>query len=428
MAVAAACGGGASGVLPTPTPTPPADDGGAGVVKPTPTDEIPTPKPRPTPPAQATPGTPTPEPIIATDGHNLAEELAQVRWSTRAWVTDFSKHSVDLTEIIPGGPPKDGIPAIDDPQFESAENGDRWLTDPSPVLALDVNGDVRAYPIGILLWHEIVNDNVGGKPVAVTYCPLCNTAIVFDATLADGTVLDFGVSGNLRFSDLIMYDRQTDSWWQQISGDAIVGDLLGTQLEFIAAQMVSWGEYKAAYPEGEVLSRITGFPFLMMNYGLTPYSFYDSDDDPFLFRGPEDNRLPATERVAAVEIGDETVAFPFSVLKQERVVPFTLGGQDIVVFFKKGTNSALDRQDIRSGRDVGATGVFIPQAAGQTLTFRVEDGEFRDNETDTTWSLLGKATAGPLEGEVLEPVVHGNHLWFSWAVFKPDTIIYRGAA
>ena len=325
-------------------------------------------------------------------------------------------------DIFSGGPPKDGIPAIDNPKFVSVTDADGWLEDLEPVQVLELDGEVRAYPLQILIWHEIVNDIVKGKPFAVTYCPLCNTAIVFDATLADGRVLDFGTTGKLRFSDLVMYDRQTESWWQQITGEAIIGELVGTKLKFIPAPIVSWAEFKKANPNGKVFSRDTGYS---RPYGRNPYTGYDTGS-PFLYRGPQDDRLPATERVATVSVGDEAVAFPFSVLEKEPVVDYTIGGQDIVVFYKKGTASALDNNAIARGRDVGATGVFIPEVAARTLTFRLENGEIRDNETGSTWSLLGKAVGGPLEGERLEPVVHANNFWFSWAVFKPNTIIYRG--
>ena len=221
-----------------------------------------------------------------------------------------------------------------------------------------------------------------------------------------------------------MYDRQTESWWQQLGSEAIVGELTGTKMELFPSPLVSWAEFKATNPDGQVLSRNTGY---FRPYGRNPYTGYDTGS-PFLFRGPEDNRLPPTERVATVEVGDEAVAFPFSVLEKEPVVHQTIAGQEMVVFFKKGTSSAQDRAAIAQGRDVGATGIFIPEIDGRSLTFRMHNEKVIDNETNSTWSLLGKAIAGPLEGEKLEPVVHANHFWFSWVVFKPETIIYRGMA
>ena len=377
---------------------------------------------------------PTPAALEAAPETTVAEATPAVEegkepevsfpFSTFGWKTDFSKTSIDFSELFSGGPPKDGIPSIDDPTFEAIGEVGDWLGDREPVLALEINGDARAYPVQILIWHEIVNDTVGDKPVVVTYCPLCNTAIVFDATRPDGLVLDFGTTGKLRFSDLVMYDRQTESWWQQITGEAIIGELTGQRLEFIPAPLVSWSEFKQAHPDGQVLSKDTGFS---RAYGTNPYVGYDTGF-PFLYRGPQDTRLTATERVATVSAGDEAVAFPFSVLEEEPVVHYTLAGEDLVVFYKKGTASALDERIIADSHDVGATNVFRPVVDGQELTFTAEGENFVDGETGTTWNLLGQAIEGPLMGSRLTPVVHANHLWFAWAVFKPDTVVYRGAA
>ena len=360
---------------------------------------------------------PTPE-----DSAEIAAELRSAGISTSGWKTDFTRRSVPYSEIMSGGPSKDGIPAIDHPKFVSVEEAAAWLDDREPVQVVDISGKARAYPIQILIWHEIVNDVVGGTPVTVTFCPLCNTALVFQATLPDGRQLDFGTTGKLRFSDLVMYDRQTESWWQQLTGEAIIGELTGTRLEFIPSPVVSWSEFKQAHPEGRVLSRDTGFS---RSYGRNPYSGYDSGQ-PFLYRGPEDDRLRATERVATVTIGATDVAFPFSVLQTNPVVHYVVDDSEIVIFYKQGTASALDRSDISEGRDVGATGVYIPEVNNQLLTFQADGDHFIDRETGSTWNLLGQAISGTLEGERLEPVVHGNHFWFAWAAFKPNTIIYKG--
>ena len=277
----------------------------------------------------------------------------------------------------------------------------------------------------ILTWHEIVNDTVGGVPVAVTFCPLCNAALVFDRRL-DGVIHDFGTSGKLRKSDLIMWDRQTESWWQQFTGEGIVGELAGKQLTIFQSQVISWEAFKAANPEGTVLSRDTGFN---RAYGQNPYAGYDrADNPPFLFDGPQDGRLLPKERVAFVTVGDDTAAFPFTVLEVERAVNYTVNGHDLAVFFESGTVSALDRGSIRGSRDVGASGVFDANLDGRKLTFRADEENIVDNETGSLWSILGKATEGPLAGKELVPVIHDNNFWFAVAAFKPDTKIYQGAA
>ena len=337
------------------------------------------------------------------------------------WDTDFSKRSVELNEFLSGGPPKDGIRSIDEPKFESIAEGDVVVVDREPVIALEINGDARAYPLGILTRHEIANDVVGGVSVAVTFCPLCNSAIVFNREL-DGVVYEFGVSGLLRNSDLVMFDRQTESWWQQFTGEALVGELTGALLDVVPSSLVSWRDFKATYPDGRVLSRDTGFS---RDYGFNPYIDYDSDESPFLFRGEPDTRLSPIERVVALELDGDVIAYPFTTLQELRVIHDVVGDESIVVFYAEGTASALDANVIADARDVGAAGVFRPRIGGQALTFRAEGDEIVDNETGSRWNLLGIALSGPLAGEKLELVEHASHFWFAWAAFKPETEIFE---
>ena len=343
-------------------------------------------------------------------------------FTREGWKTDFKKHSVPLTEIHRGGPPRDGIPPLDHPKFVSVGEAAGWLGATEPVISLAVGSERHAYPLQILIWHEIVNDQLGAVPATVTFCPLCNSAIAFERTL-DGQVLDFGTTGNLRNSDLVMWDRQTESWWQQLVGEAIVGSLTGKRLRMLPAQIVSWDSFQRAYPDGRVLSRETGFK---RPYGENPYEGYDDvNRPPFLFAGKTDGRLPPKERVVAVSWNAEDVAYPYSVLAEKAPVNDVLGGSPIVVFYQPGTRSALDSAVMELSRDVGATGVFRPQAAGRQLSFRAAGRGFQDLETGSTWNLLGQAVAGPLRGAQLEPVLHGDYFWFAWAAFKPQTRIYR---
>jgi hypothetical protein len=359
-------------------------------------------------------------------GDNRPDRLKGI---TGSWNTNWARHTVDYDEIMSGGPPRDGIPSIDDPRFVKPEEAAGWLDGSEPVIALAIYGEARAYPLQILTWHEIVNDVVGGVPVAVTFCPLCNSAIVFDRRL-DGQVYEFGTSGLLRNSDLIMYDRTTESLWQQLTGEAIVGDLAGRQLEFLPASLVGFDDFRARYPVGEILSRDTGH---QRSYGQNPYAGYDTiGQSPFLFDGEEDGRLPAMARVVTVglpptgDAGRQTyVAYPYSVLAEMGAINDTHGGHDLVVLHEPGTSSALDAPLIREGQDVGATGVFDPVIDGQKLTFRREGDAIVDDETGSMWDILGHAIAGPLAGRRLDPIVHGDQFWFAWATFRPDTLVYR---
>jgi hypothetical protein len=344
------------------------------------------------------------------------------QFSRDGWRTNFDRHSVPLTEIKSGGPPKDGIPALDQPKLVTVADAGAWLKPAEPVIALTVGADSRAYPMQVLVWHEIVNDTVGGTPVTITFCPLCYTAIAFDRRAA-GRVLDFGTTGNLRSSDLVMYDRQTESWWQQVIGQAIVGDLTGTQLTVLPASIVSWDTFRTAHHEGRVLSRDTGFS---RSYGINPYSGYDqANTRPFLFDGKPDGRLSPKEHVVTVSLAGEDVAYPYTVLKRLRVVQDSVGGTRLVVLYRPGTASGLDAGNVADGFDLGATGVFSPELDGRELTFKAVGLDFSDVETGSHWNLFGHGVTGPMAGRQLTPIVHGDDFWFAWAAFKPATRIYR---
>lgn len=337
--------------------------------------------------------------------------------------TDFTRHSVPYNIILSGGPPKDGIPAIDNPNYISITDADSWLRSIEPVISLEVNGQGRAYPLQILMWHEIVNDTLDGEPLIVTFCPLCNTAIAFDRKV-DGRVLDFGTTGRLLFSNLVMYDRQTETWWQQATGEAIIGELLGTRLEYYPATIVSWESFKSEYPEGDVLSRDTGYS---RDYGFNPYVGYDDINNvPFLYRGaPTPNQLAAVTRVLTIDLNGDAVAYPFQVLEQIHVANDSVGGEEVVVFWQVGVASALDTSEVASGHDVGTGAAFSRKLEDQVLTFIYDGTSIKDKETNSTWNIFGEAIAGELIGNQLFPVVSINHFWFSWAAFKPETRIYQ---
>jgi len=337
--------------------------------------------------------------------------------------TDFSRHSVDYAEILSGGPPKDGIPSVDDPRFISVKEAGGWLEAQEPVIFLRLGDDARAYPLQILVWHEIVNDVVDGRPILVTFCPLCNTAIAFERTV-DGRVLDFGTTGRLRYSNLIMYDRQTETWWQQANGEAMAGELTGTRLGFLPAAIISWGDFQEANPEGKVLSTETG---ISRPYGQNPYVGYDDvNNSPFLYRGPETpGQLRPMTRVLAMERNGDVVAFSYGTLEQLRVVNESVGGEEVVVLWESGTSSALDSSGIAFGRDVGSANAFSRLVDEVSLTFSLDGSDFVDEQTGSRWTILGEATEGPLAGRRLEPIVAVNHFWFSWVAFQPETRVYR---
>jgi len=265
------------------------------------------------------------------------------RWQG-AWPnTDFSKSSVDIDEILSGGPPRDGIPPIDEPRFVPVEEEDQ-IAASEPVIGVTINGKSRAYPLRILMWHEIVNDELEGTPIAVTFCPLCNAAIVFDRRV-DGRVFDFGTTGKLRRSDLVMWDRQTESWWQQFMGEAIVGEMTGARLALVPARLESYENFKQRTGPGAEVLVPNGKH--RRRYGANPYSGYDSGI-PFLYDGETPPGLEPLERVVSLE--DKSEAWSLALLRQKGSITTANG---TVLSWSAGQNSALDTDVIAEGKDVG---------------------------------------------------------------------------
>ena len=255
----------------------------------------------------------------------------------RVWnLTDVCKGVEGVfSEIMSGGVGRDGIPPIDNPQFDDFATADLWLQAASPVIAVEIDGVARAYPLAILTRHEIANDVIGDIPIAVTFCPLCNSAIVFDRRV-DGETHRFGVSGFLRNSDLIMWDDLTQSLWQQLTGEGIVGAHTGKLLDIVPSQLVGYGAFKERYPAGEALSTQGRF------YGRNPYVGYDSSTQPFLFMGTPDARRPATERVLGAVVNGISIAYPFGALAEELVINDRVGEREVVAIWQPGAFSALD--------------------------------------------------------------------------------------
>lgn len=335
----------------------------------------------------------------------------------------FDAPLVDLNRILSGGPPPDGIPPVDSPVFQTASTVD-WIQCNEPVLALSVGGETRAYPVQILTWHELVNDTFGDVPVAVSYCPLCNSALAYRRDLGDRTVT-FGTSGRLFNSSLVMYDRETESLWTHFNGTAVVGDLVGTELELLPMQTLSWASFLQANPNALVLTRETGHT---RSYGQNPYSGYDDvTTSPFLFDGENDPRLAAKERIVGIRRGDDSAAIVLGGLATAGVIVTDVAGDTLSVWHLPGTATALEQSAIADGRDIGAVGVYLPTVEGQSLTFSrtseaaADGGNFTDEETGSTWNIQGLALSGPLAGSQLERIEHLDTFWFALAAFEPDT-------
>lgn len=283
-------------------------------------------------------------------------------WVSEWPKTDFGNTSVSSwIEVMSGGPPRDGIPALDDPPFHSV--GDENALEPQePVITVEIAGQAaRAYPLRYLIWHEIVNDVIGDVPVAVTFCPLCNSAVTFDRRTAAG-VLTFGVTGKLRNSDMLMFDRQTESWWQQAIGIAIVGDLTGSELQTLPSWVESWEIFAARNPDGLVMAQ----PTLSRPYGANPYVGYDTSVRPFLFTG-EMPPFGLDPLIRVVRVGDR--AWPLTRLAETGRV--TEAG--VTIDWTAGQASALDAAMVAGGRDIG--------------NIRVRDTEGRDIVHDVMFAF-----------------------------------------
>ena len=279
-------------------------------------------------------------------------------WAAEWPETDFAQSLVPFDEIMSGGPPRDGIPPIEAPRFQPVEAARERLAARDPVISLEIGGDARAYPLSILIWHEIVNDTVSGTPVAVTYCPLCNTGIVFERVVNDA-VTTFGTTGKLRHSDLVMYDRATESWWQQYGGRAIVGEMTGAELDALPARMEAFADFAERRPGDRVLRPPEG---VRRAYGRNAYEGYDRSARPFLYDGRYDG--PGSPLMRVVTVPGRAEAWSLALLREKG----TLRAGDLELGWRPGQASALDSARIAEGRDVGSV----------TVTRVGEDGTRRD--------------------------------------------------
>lgn len=324
--------------------------------------------------------------------------------------------SIPQNEILPGGPGRDGIPALTDPDMvEPAASGASYLADDARVIGIEVADRTYAIPLNILWWHEIVNLNLGEVQLAVSHCPLTGSSMVFDRAVVGGA--EFGVSGLLFRNNLIMYDRNTDeSLWPQMMGEARCGPRDGTELRMLPALEMRWLRWRRLHPDTRVVSDHTGH---MRDYNSYPYGDYaELNNSNTLFAMPPlDERRPPKERVLGIPAGEGGLAFPFGLLSEAGpllAVHREVAGRPLVVFWNQTGRSAM---------------AFQPEVGGQSLTFTTADGSFVDGETGSVWTEEGQAVDGPLAGERLPPVAEAFvAYWFAWAAFYPATDIWDGTS
>ncbi len=346
------------------------------------------------------PTAPSADPQLAPNGHFTEVQIDE----------DGTKHLIPLDQVFAGGPPKDGIPSIDAPLFVGP---DEWESldyqDDGLVIGIEVDGQRRAYPFQVLVWHELVNDSFGGVPLLISYCPLCGTGIVFER-LIDGEPVEFGVSGQLYNSDLLMYDRLSDTLWSQITGTAVVGARTGERLAFYPSEIMTWADWQATYPNSEVLGRDTGYN---RDYDVDPYGNYYVDGTIMFPVSERDDRLQAKTRVTGVEVDEETFgAYPDQAVLDHGPINDVLGGVPLVIVANpmSGNNIVVFERRLDDGR---------------TLTFEVDGDGLVDVESGTTWSFEGKALDGALAGSQLTELQAVKGFWFAWFAFHPQTALWE---
>lgn len=345
------------------------------------------------------------------------------------WKTDTINSSVNLSEIqivLPKG----SFPTLDKPKFVSKTEGLGMFFPKEPVIVVEINGIAKAYSLNILTMHEIANDELEGIPILVTYCPLCNSGIVYNRTLkynGKEEILEFEPSGMLRNSDMVMLDRKTETLWQQLMGTAIVGYYNGAELDITPSLIISVEEFFYRYPEGKILSKKTGFASSEKNYGYNPYKKYDEKENPieYFFNSDKvDKRLPAMERIVDIENNGEYKIFSFSSVAKNGVINDTFKTSSVVLFYKSGTISVLDENDISLSKDVGSVTVFNAIVDGNILVFTKGKGVFMDVDTKSKWNITGYCYAGKFKGTQLQIEPHSNHFAFAWLAFNPNCEIY----
>ncbi|MDZ7765773.1 MAG: DUF3179 domain-containing protein [Melioribacteraceae bacterium] len=290
------------------------------------------------------------------------------------WKTDTTQTIIDLSElsvVLPRG----SFQVLNYPKFIGKEKGLGEYFKREPVMAVEIDGNAKAYPLNVLSIHEIANDTLEGNPILATFCPLCNSGIVFDRQLNHNGkeyLLDFEVSGMLRKSDMVMADKQTETWWQQLLGKGIVGELAGVELDIIPSLIISVKEFFDRFPDGQILSKESGNLKAQQAYGKNYYENYDSEDGKpygrFFDEDDLDSRLPPMERIVDIRSQGEFKVYPFSVIKEKGVINDEFNGKNVVLFYQSGVVSVLDKKDISESKDIGTATVFNSMLDGEVLT------------------------------------------------------------
>jgi len=326
----------------------------------------------------------------------LSSELAMME-------TNGIKHLIPFDKIKGGGPPKDGIPSIDNPIFTDVR-GSQFMSDSDTVIGLKIDDEAKAYPLFILVWHEIVNDSVGGVPVSVTYCPLCYTNQVFER-MVDGQEVTFGTSGKLYNSNLLMYDRLTESYWSQALGTAVKGELTGYRLDLVPFDVITWGDWKKLHPDTKVLTTDTGY---IRSYATDPYGNYYTEPRIMFPVEHSDNRMHPKEIIVGFNENGLPKAYKQNDIESQILINDFIGETPVLLISLFSENSRAFERTI----------------GGDVLDFVYDDGKILDVQTSSEWNYDGLSISGDLEGMNLKRMPIEPGFWFEWVTFHPDTLVY----
>lgn len=320
--------------------------------------------------------------------------------------TDGVRHLIPLDKIKSGGPPKDGIPSIDNPIFAGI-NDSKFMSDSDTVVGVEINGEAKAYPLFVLVWHEIVNDRVGDVPVSVTYCPLCYTSQVFERMI-DGQEVEFGTSGKLYNSNLLMYDRLTESYWSQALGLAVLGELSGHRLDLIPFDVITWGDWKSLHPDTLVMTTDTGY---VRSYATDPYGDYYTEPRIMFPVEYSDDRMHAKEVILGFNQNDVYKAYRQSDLESNVLINDSVDETHVMLV-------SLFAQNARA---------FERSVDGEILNFEYYDEKIFDSKTNSEWNYDGLAVSGYYDGTQLERMALEPGFWFEWVAFHPNTLVFGDA-
>ena len=359
-------------------------------------------------------------------GQNKANLSENKKWDG----IDTSKHTVPLKELMVYESGDYDFPVLNRKVFVDKYRGDKFLYVKEPVISIEMNGEAKAYPLSILRYYEILNDEVGGIPVLIAYCSLCNSAMVFDKRInfkGESYALDFLYPKMARQSNMVVKDKQTNTLWQQFDGKGLVGKLSGAELTQLSFVLMSYKDFFVNYPNGKILTpesdpKMQFYKGYMMNPDV---GYADINSDPHFFLGKVDARLSPKELVLVLKLKDRFFVYPFSAMTKENMIQDKPSGSEVVIFYNPNMVSILDKELIKESKNIGYAIAYSPQVKGKRLKFAKAENGFIDTKTGSHWNMLGTCIDGKYKGEKLQPYIYTQTFAFAILAFHPEAVVYE---